>query len=58
VYKRNMPHLETLLAGLDGSNVTGNTTTNDDQVLLLCAYSQPEPFLVSLSGKRTGLCGV
>jgi hypothetical protein len=32
-----MTHLETLLAGLDGGDVAGNTTTNDDQVLLLCA---------------------
>jgi hypothetical protein len=53
-----MPHLETLLTGLDGSNVAGNTTANDDQVLLLCAYSQPDSSVLSLPRKRTGLCGV
>jgi len=36
-WKSDMPHLETLLTGLDGGNIAGNTTTDDNQVLLLCA---------------------
>lgn len=28
-------YLQTLLAGLDGGNVTGDTTSDDDEVLLL-----------------------
>ena len=28
-------YLEALLTGLDGSNVAGNTTSNDDEVLLI-----------------------
>jgi hypothetical protein len=30
---RDDTHLQAFLAGLDGSNVAGNTTTNDDEVL-------------------------
>lgn len=29
-------HLQAFLTGLDGSNISGNATTDDDQVLLLC----------------------
>lgn len=29
-------HLETLLAGLDGCDVTSNTATDDDEIVFLC----------------------
>lgn len=32
-------HLETLLSCLDRSNVSGNTTTDDDHIVLLCSVS-------------------
>lgn len=31
-------YLQTLLTGLDSRNVTCNTATNDDEVLLLCRH--------------------
>lgn len=31
-------HLETFLTGLDGGDITGNATTDDDQILLFCLY--------------------
>lgn len=34
---KSRAYLETLLASLDGGNVSGNTATNDNEVLLLCA---------------------
>jgi hypothetical protein len=41
VYWANLAYLEALLAGLDGGDITGNTATDDNKVLFLCAkFSQ------------------
>lgn len=32
-------YLEAFLAGLDGGDIAGNTTADDDEVLLLCKTS-------------------
>ena len=34
---RSWMYLEALLASLDGGDIAGNTATDDDEVLLLCA---------------------
>jgi hypothetical protein len=37
VFPRSSTYLKALLASLDGSNISGNTATDDNKVLLLCA---------------------
>jgi hypothetical protein len=32
-----LTYLEALLASLDGSNISGNTATDNNEILLLCA---------------------
>lgn len=34
---RSLTYLEALLASLDGGDIAGNTATDDNKVLLLCA---------------------
>ena len=37
LYQTVIAYLEALLASLDGGDITGNTATDDNKVLLLCA---------------------
>ena len=36
-FPRSLTYLEALLASLDGSDISSNTATDDNKVLLLCA---------------------
>jgi hypothetical protein len=37
MFPRSWTYLEALLASLDGGDIAGNTATDDNKVLLLCA---------------------